>query len=125
MACMGLNISNAEWRTNGNGQLRVSVVGVRDGSFVLSNAYSVGGSPQVIATASGRNGKANFNVNGKALNPVPCSVQVDQPEAGLCGQADVINPPADCGPQAPQGVGSEPIARSDVYGTALLTPRSR
>jgi hypothetical protein len=94
VACAGLTVI-AEWKTNGNGQLRVSGTGVRDGEFVLVNAYIPN---DIIDTRSGNNGRINFNVNGRNLNPVPCVVQVDQPGVSLCGQAVVANAPADCSP---------------------------
>ena len=112
--CEGINIDNAEWRANGNGSLRVSGTGERDGVFVLSNAFDLA---QVIDSTNGRNGRFSFNVGGRNLNPVPCSVRVEQPDLGLCGEAVVANAPADCAPQAP--VGGDPIARGDTYATPL------
>ena len=38
---------------------------------------------------------------GHRHDPIPCRVQVGQPDLGLCGQADVINAPADCGAKVP------------------------
>jgi hypothetical protein len=82
-----------------HGQLFVFGRGERDGKFILSNAYDP---EQIIAKRSGRTGRFFARINGKRLSPVPCRVQVDQPGLGLCGQADVINAPKDCGPIAPK-----------------------
>jgi len=109
--CTGITIDNAEWRTQGNGQLRVSATGVRDGPIVLSNALDL---TQIIDTRNGKNGKGNFNINGRNLNPVPCRVRVEQAEVGLCGEADVANAPADCAPKPEM-----PVARGDTYATAV------
>ena len=116
-ACSGITITNAEWRTNGNGQLRVSATGVPDGSIVLSNAYDLA---QIIDSKNGKNGRASFNVNGRKLNPVPCRVRVEQADVGVCGEADVTNAPLDCAPQPP--VGEAPTARGDLYATPVGNP---
>jgi hypothetical protein len=111
--CTGIDDLVAEWRAQGNGQLRVSGTGIRDGIFILSNAYDPN---QIIDSRNGNNGKVNFNVNGKNLNPVPCVVEVNQPDVLLCGQADVTNAPADCAPAQPL----EPLtARGDLYATPV------
>ena len=115
-ACMGITNLTAQWKTQGNGQLVVSGSGVRDGQIILSNAYYP---DQIIATANGKNGKVNFHVNGKKLNPIPCRIQVDQPGVGLCGQADVANAPPNCAPKSPL----EPLtARGDLYSTPVGNP---
>ena len=76
------------------GRLFVIGRGEHDGKFVLSNADNP---DQVIAERSGRTGRFLFRINERRLSPTPCRVQVGQPDLGLCGQADVINAPADCG----------------------------
>ena len=76
------------------GQLIVIGRGERDGKFILSNADDP---EQIIAKRSGRTGRFLFRINERRLDPIPCRVQVDQPDLGLCGQADVINAPESCG----------------------------
>ena len=111
-ACSGIDNLVATWSDQGNGRLRVEGTGVRDGVFILSNALDPN---QIIGTRNGNNGKVNFNVNGRNLNPVPCIVQVDQPDVQLCGQTEVLNAPADCAPKPPE----MPVARGDTYATAV------
>ena len=112
-ACSGLTFT-AEWKARGNGQLVVSGAGVPDGQFILSNAFDPN---QILGTRNGKNGMINFHVNGKNLDPVPCRVQVDQPDVLLCGQADVVNAPADCAP-----TGQALTARGDLYSTPVGDP---
>ena len=80
------------------GKLIVIGHGQPDSRFFLSHADDP---EQIFAKRRGRTGSFFFRVNAKRLNPVPCRVQVDQPDLGLCGQADVINAPADCGIRGP------------------------
>ena len=86
-----------------HGKLIVTGRGQRGSRFILSNADDP---DQIMASRRGRKGKFTFRIRGKRLSTVPCSVQVDQPDLQLCGQADVVNAPADCG-----------IARSVVLPT--------
>ena len=128
--CEGIAIANAEWRASGNGSLRVSGTGERNGDFVLSNALDLN---QTIDIDNGRNGRFSFNVNGNnfvpGVFPVPCRVRVEQPDLQLCGEADVVNPPADCAPPLPPPPREEPIARGDSYttvrGEELTVPATR
>jgi PKD repeat protein len=76
------------------GKLIVTGRGQRGSRFILSNADDP---DQIMASRRGRKGKFTFRVRGKKLNTVPCSVRVDQPDLQLCGQAEVVNAPADCG----------------------------
>jgi len=116
-ACSGINFNRAEWVTKGNGQLRVDVVGVRDGPITLANAYIP---TLILDSKNGRNGKAGFNVNGRNLNPVPCRVRVEQTGAGLCGEADVLNAPANCAPTGPYT--GPLVVRGDSYATPVGNP---
>ena len=53
---------------------------------------------EIIDTDNGNNGRFRFNVNGRNLDAVPCRVRVEQPDLGLCGEADIDNAPDDCAP---------------------------
>ena len=60
---------------------------MRDGTITLANAYLP---DLIIDTKNGRNGRASFKLNGRNLNPVFCRVRVEQPDVGLCGEADMV-----------------------------------
>jgi len=118
-ACDGITFTQAEWRTQGNGQLRVRGTGVRDGIIELF-AFDPA---EIIDTSRGNNGRFNFNVRNLAA--VPCRVRVLQPEEGLCGEADIDNAGDDCLPLGPFVPPVEPdplTARGDTYATPVGNP---
>ena len=112
--CQGITITEASFGTKGkNTELTVKGNGIKDGNFVLYNAYDT--SHVALATAKGKSGKFSFRLRNP--NPVPCAVRVEQPDSMICGQADVANAPADCAPQPP--VGEAPVGRGDLYSTPV------
>ena len=112
--CQGITITEASFGTKGkNTELTVKGTGIKNGDFVLYNAYDT--SNVALATAKGKSGKFSFSLRNP--NPVPCAVRVEQPDSMICGQADVANAPADCAPQPP--VGEAPVGRGDLYSTPV------
>ena len=113
-ACSGITITEASFGAKGNNtELIVTGTGIKNGDFVLYNAYDTGNVP--LATTKGNSGKFNFKLRNPS--PVACAVRVEQPGSQICGQADVTNAPADCAPQPPVG---EPLtARGDTYATPV------
>ena len=77
-----------------HGKLIVTGRGQRGSRFMLSNADNP---DQIVSSRRGRKGRFTFRIRGSRLNPIPCRVQVVQPDLQLCGQVDVANAPADCG----------------------------
>jgi PKD repeat protein len=116
--CQGITITQASFGTQGNKNtlLLVEGVGIKNGDFVLYNAYDTANAP--LATAKGKSGKFRFRLRNPA--PVPCAVRVEQPDSTICGLADVSNAPADCAPQPP--VGEAPVGRGDLYSTPVGVP---
>ena len=116
-ACSGITITESSFSTKGkNTQLTVSGTGVKNGDFMLYNAYDTSNVP--LATTKGKSGKFSFSLRNP--NPVPCAVRVEQPGSMICGQADVSNAPLDCAPQPP--VGEALTARGDLYSTPVGNP---
>ena len=112
--CQGITITEASFGTKGkNTELTVKGTGVKNGDFILYNAYDTGNVP--LATAKGKSGKFSFSLRNP--NPAPCAVRVEQPDSMICGQADVANAPADCAPQPP--VDAAPVGRGDLYSTPV------
>ena len=91
------------------------------GDFVLSNAFDP---TQVLATGSEEDDR-QFDFSVRNLDPVPCSVRVEQPETGRCAIAEVNNAPADCAPKEPEPPVEPPpgedelTARGDTYATPV------
>jgi VCBS repeat-containing protein len=112
--CQGITITEASFGTKGkNTELTVMGTGIKNGDFILYNAYDTVNVP--LATAKGKSGKFSFKLRNP--NPVPCAVRVEQPDSAICGQADVANAPADCAPQPP--VAAAPVGRGDLYSTPV------
>jgi hypothetical protein len=119
--CNGeLNIDRASW-SNRRDRLRVEGDGGQRnaGDFVLSNAFDLA---QVLAEGS-ENDDRDFDFSVRNLDPVPCSIRVEQPGSGRCAIAEVSNAPADCAPTEPPvepPPGEEGLtARGDTYATPV------
>ncbi|MGB5644342.1 MAG: PKD domain-containing protein [Gammaproteobacteria bacterium] len=76
------------------GRLIVTGRGQPGSKLILSNADAP---EQIMASRHGRTGGFAFSISGEWPSSVPCRVQVDQPGLQLCGQAEVVNAPANCG----------------------------
>ncbi|MGD2112486.1 MAG: PKD domain-containing protein, partial [Gammaproteobacteria bacterium] len=114
--CTGISITEASYSQKGKNEvLTVRGTGVRNGDFILANAYDTS---QILGTANGRNGRFKFSIKNPV--PFPCRVRVTQPGSASCGELDVTSAPANCAPQPP--VGEAPVGRGDLYSTPVGVP---